>query len=368
MNLEQDSPARPAPPTASGILVLCRPGFEREAAGELQQHAAAAGCPGSVELTAGAAIVVLRLAAPAPVRHLAEAIRLPDLVFARERLFTLAHCHGLPESDRATPLVEALAPLGVLARDLAVSHPDSDAARELSGFCRRFAEPLSRQLERRALLRPRRAELPTLHVVFDTPTSAWLCLQRSGDGAAWPMGIPRLRMPRDAPSRSTLKLAEAFATLLDEPERTAWLKPGMKAVDLGAAPGGWSWQLAQRGLHVSAVDNGPLAPKVRATGLVEHVRADGFTWRPHRPVDWMVCDMVEQPARVAKLAAEWIAQGRCRYAIFNLKLPMKRRLEEIEQCRAIIAGQLKRRGHHLLRIKQLYHDREEVTALLTLLP
>jgi 23S rRNA (cytidine2498-2'-O)-methyltransferase len=82
----------------------------------------------------------------------------------------------------------------------------------------------------------------------------------------------------------------------------------------------------------------------------------------------MVCDMVEQPARVAKLAAEWIAQGRCRYAIFNLKLPMKRRLEEIEQCRAIIAGQLKRRGHHLLRIKQLYHDREEVTALLTLLP
>ena len=34
--------------------------------------------------------------------------------------------------------------------------------------------------------------------------------------------------------------------------------------------------------------------QVMATEMVQHLKADGFTWRPQRPVDWMVCDMVEQ--------------------------------------------------------------------------
>src|SRR3546814_12142776 len=41
--------------------------------------------------------------------------------------------------------------------------------------------------------------------------------------------------------------------------------------------------------------------------------------------DWMVCDMVEQPRRVAARMGEWFANGWCRQAIFNLKLPMKKR-------------------------------------------
>ena len=80
----------------------------------------------------------------------------------------------------------------------------------------------------------------------------------------------------------------------------------------------------------------------------------------------MVCDMVEQPSRIASLVAEWIATGRCRYAIFNLKLPMKRRVEAVEQCRELIRKRLNSVGPFDLRIKHLYHDREEVTAFLTL--
>jgi 23S rRNA (cytidine2498-2'-O)-methyltransferase len=172
-------------------------------------------------------------------------------------------------------------------------------------------------------------------------------------------------MPRDAPSRSTLKLAEALLTLLTEDERARLLKPGMRAVDLGAAPGGWSWQLASRGLQVTALDNGRLAPEVLATGMVEHLRADGLTWRPRRPVDWLVCDMVERPIRIAALVADWIATRHCRNAIFNLKLPMKKRREEVDRCRELIAARLDAEGlRYRLRIKQLYHDREEVTAFL----
>ena len=111
------------------------------------------------------------------------------------------------------------------------------------------------------------------------------------------------------------------------------LRPGLCAVDLGAAPGGWTWQLAHRGLRVIAVDNGALKGDVANDPLVTHVRDDGLRWRPRRPVDWLVCDIVEQPRRIAALVAEWIADGAARRAIFNLKLPMKKRYEEIALCR-----------------------------------
>jgi 23S rRNA (cytidine2498-2'-O)-methyltransferase len=139
------------------------------------------------------------------------------------------------------------------------------------------------------------------------------------------------------------------------------MKPGMKAVDLGAAPGGWTWQLVRRDLNVLAVDNGPMDAALMETGQVKQRREDGFRFRPPEPVDWMVCDMVESPSRIAALAARWIAQGLCAQTIFNLKLPMKRRWEEVERCRGIIAQALEGRPYRL-RIKHLYHDREEVTA------
>ncbi len=164
---------------------------------------------------------------------------------------------------------------------------------------------------------------------------------------AWPMGIPRLRMPAGAPSRSTLKLAEAFVVFLGERDATL-LRPGLRAVDLGAAPGGWTWQLAQRGLRVTAVDNGPLKGSVATDPLVTHLREDGLHWRPRRAVDWVTCDIVEQPLRIAELIAHWIAEGAARRAIFNLKLPMKKRYDEVQRCEQRI-------GEILMRAKRTLH-------------
>ncbi len=176
------------------------------------------------------------------------------------------------------------------------------------------------------------------------------------------MGIPRLRMPGGAPSRSTLKLAEAIVTFLGERESDL-LRAGMRAVDLGAAPGGWTWQLARRGLRVTAVDNGPLKGEVLDDPLVTHLRTDGLSYLPKRPVEWMVCDIVEQPSRIAALVARWIGEGHARNAIFNLKLPMKKRYDEVRRCETIIVDALaKVRVKHTLVVRQLYHDREEVTG------
>jgi 23S rRNA (cytidine2498-2'-O)-methyltransferase len=40
---------------------------------------------------------------------------------------------------------------------------------------------------------------------------------------------------------------------------------------------------------------------------------------------------------------------------------MKRRLEEVQSCRRILSGALGGTPHEL-RLKQLYHDRQEVTG------
>jgi 23S rRNA (cytidine2498-2'-O)-methyltransferase len=155
---------------------------------------------------------------------------------------------------------------------------------------------------------------------------------------------------------------EALLTFLGARELDL-LHAGMRAVDLGAAPGGWTWQLAHRGLRVTAVDHGALKREIEDDPLVTHLRVDGLTYVPRKPVDWLVCDIVDQPSRIATLVARWIEEGHARHAIFNLKLPMKKRYDEMRRCEAIIHDTLNRaRFRHSLALRQLYHDREEISG------
>ena len=73
-------------------------------------------------------------------------------------------------------------------------------------------------------------------------------------------------LPADAPSRSTLKLEEAFHVFIPADEWDERLASGMRAVDLGACPGGWTYQLVKRSMMVHSVDNGPMAPSLMETG------------------------------------------------------------------------------------------------------
>jgi 23S rRNA (cytidine2498-2'-O)-methyltransferase len=137
----------------------------------------------------------------------------------------------------------------------------------------------------------------------------------------------------------------------------------MQAADLGAAPGGWTWQLVNRGMNVYAVDNGPMDRKLMATGLVEHVKEDGFVWEPPMCLDWLVCDIVDKPSRVESMVERWFVNRWCREAIFNLKLPMKRRWPEVSLCLGRLAEALQEGGiEGKIQCRQLYHDREEVTV------
>jgi len=351
----------------NGLLCYCRAGFEPDLAAELGDRAAEAGIAGYARATRGEGYVLFLADDGALAAHLPWR----DLVFARQSVALFAELRDLDPSDRITPMLGAI----VAATDtsaappfgsLWVEHPDSDAGKPLSGLARSFGNALRPALRRRGLLAARdEPRLPRLHVCFVAGDHALLARADPAATAPWPLGVPRLKLHADAPSRSALKLEEALACLLDGAQRRELLRPGMTAADLGAAPGGWTWILARHGLRVTAIDNGPLRQHVLDTGLVEHLRADGFRWQPQRPLDWMVCDMVEQPSRVARRMGEWFREGWCRHAVFNLKLPMKKRWQETRLCLDLFRDTA---GRPLqIRAKQLYHDREEITVFATTL-
>ena len=359
-----DAPRDGAPPATTAmhaLLAYCRPGFEGECAQELGARDAALGGGGFARSRKDSGFVEFVFPDAGALARFDAAVRGRDLVFARQVVRVFARIDGLPASDRLGVLMPALRARGRRWRDAWIDAPDSDAARELAALCRALNNALVAAMKREQLIDAGNTE--RLHVDLVDARTAFVGEVRIDDASPWPGGIPRLRFPSAAPSRSTLKLEEALLTLLDEGERERWLKPGMRAVDLGASPGGWTWQLVRRSLHVTAVDNGPMDADLLGSGLVDHLRSDGFRYRPQKPVDWLVCDMVEQPRKVAARMAEWLAGGWCRHAVFNLKLPMKKRYDEVALCQAMIADAVAAAGHRLVwRARQLYHDREEITV------
>jgi 23S rRNA (cytidine2498-2'-O)-methyltransferase len=351
-------------PTLDDTVISCRAGFEAECALEIEALARAAGVEGSTAARRGAAHVIHRSGEPGGATRLERSVRFADLVFARQWFAALPPLEGLPDRDRVTPVLAAARSLATVFSRVEVETADTGEDDDLVNFCRKFSAPLVSAMKRSGLL-VADASRPRFHAFFPGYDACRVGVADPANSSPWPMGIPRLRFPRGAPSRSALKLEEAWHVLVHKGDRARLIAAGQRAVDLGAAPGGWSWVLASRGLRVTAVDNGPIAPAVMATGLVEHLRADGFTYRPPATVDWVLCDMVEQPWRVADLMARWIAGGHANRAIFNLKLPMKKRWQELGRCRELIAEALAAAGvRYELRLKQLYHDREEVTAYL----
>ncbi len=340
---------------ADRILALCRPGMESDCCAEIVDVGADIGVTGWCR--AGDGWAEFYPGAAGDLERLAQ-VSFARLVFARQWLAVLDHMTQLPAQDRAGPLARTVAGATHLYSELRVEHPDSDAGRPLARLARSLGRPLQRALDDAGVRRHNDA--PVVHVVLTGGDAAFVGLSDPANSAPWPAGIPRLRVPKAAPSRSVVKLEEALHLFLTDEERSRWLRPGRRVVDLGAAPGGWSWFMAERGLNVEAVDRARLAQVVSESPRVEHVRYDGLRYRTRGTADWLLCDIVEQPHRIADVVVGWLERGDCHHALFNLKLPMKRRWRTLRPHLAKVAGALSPGGR--LRAKQLYHDRDEVTV------
>ena len=347
----------------SRILLECRAGFEKECAQEIVSLAGEMGVEGFVKARPASGFAVFHAHQEDMGAELARHVDFRRLVFARQMVRVGDLLAALPEADRVAPIVDAARGVGRRFHALWIEMPDTNEGKSLASLTRPLAAHLEKGLAKAGIAFDDASAQDRLQVFFVGGRACYVGAAEVANSARWPMGIARLRMPASAPSRSTLKLAEAILEFFDERERAKLFAPGTSAVDLGASPGGWTWQLVQRHMRVLAVDNGAIDPALLESGQVRHRREDGLHFRPSEPVDWMVCDMVESPSRIARLAAQWIAQGWCRGTIFNLKLPMKKRWEEVERCRGLIDEALGGRGY-FLRMKQLSHDREEITAYL----
>ncbi|PWB33198.1 23S rRNA (cytidine(2498)-2'-O)-methyltransferase RlmM [Pseudomonas sp. SDI] len=341
------------------LFMHCRPGFEGEVCSEIAEHAARLGVAGYAKAKPQSACAEFVCNDAEGAAQLMRELRFEQLIFPRQ--WARGSFVELPETDRVGVLLEHLADYPVCG-SLWLEVMDTNDGKELSTFCRKFEVPLRKALSKAGRLEES-ASKPRLLLTFVSGRRVFVGLAPANNSAMWPMGIPRLKFPREAPSRSTLKLEEAWHHFIPRDQWDERLSGDMTGVDLGAAPGGWTYQLVRRGMLVTAIDNGPMAESLMDTGLVQHLMADGFTYKPKQMVDWMVCDIVEKPARSAALLETWLGEGLCREAVVNLKLPMKQRYAEVRRLLERIEEGFKARKVKVsIGCKQLYHDREEVTC------
>ncbi|HLO04354.1 MAG TPA: SAM-dependent methyltransferase, partial [Symbiobacteriaceae bacterium] len=168
----------------------------------------------------------------------------------------------------------------------------------------------------------------------------------------WTGGEVRFRREEEQVSRARFKLLEALARF------DLRLVNDGHALDLGAAPGGWTSLLLERGMHVTAVDTGELAPTVRQHPLLtfrqENVEQVNF---PPDTFDVITCDMSWNPLHTARLVARLAPAVKAGGdGILTVKLMLENPTRTIRQVTEIIAETFE-----VLRIKQLYHNRDEVT-------
>lgn len=180
-----------------------------------------------------------------------------------------------------------------------------------------------------------------LRVLLVEAWGAWVSLTRRVEGPpllAWPSTFPGGRAlgpheeARDAPSSAHRKIDEALAWLGAAPG------PDDLVLDLGAAPGGWSWACLQRGAQVVAVDRADLHDEVARHPRLTHVRADAFRYVPERAPTWLICDVIAEPERSLELAMKALASPKLQALVVTLKLKRPVQLEVLKKARALARG------------------------------
>jgi len=171
----------------------------------------------------------------------------------------------------------------------------------------------------------------------------------------WPGGKVRLGRTKEQVSRAEFKLEELFDIFgLRVPD-------GGKALDLGAAPGGWTRILRQHGLTVWAVDPGDLDPSLADDRSIHHSRttAGEFLRSTRVRFDVVVNDMRMEP----KLSCRMMIDAAARLnpgglGVVTLKTGSRHVLETVRSCLQMLAGTFE-----IVHARQLHHNRHEVTVV-----
>lgn len=171
----------------------------------------------------------------------------------------------------------------------------------------------------------------------------------------WTGGIRFFSKSDGVICRAEFKIEEAFRVF------GITVEEGMAALDLGAAPGGWTHFLSKQGVNVDAVDPANLEDEVKKAKNVRHYKmlAQEFAEKyKEKRYDIIVNDMKMDTNESIDILCEMSSQlkpdGCC---ILTLKLPKTNIQKRINVARQVLA-----RKFETVQIRQLYFNRSEVTV------
>ena len=201
-----------------------------------------------------------------------------------------------------------------------------------------------------------RKPVQVLSVVL-TPSEGYMGLSRAENNLSdWAGGVRRFKREEEQVSRSEFKLLEALEIF------GLRLPMGGKALDMGAAPGGWTRILLKQSMHVTAVDPADLHPQITSNPAVRHVRkrAEDYLPRARERFDVICNDMRDDARKSAALmltAGDYLRPDG--FALMTLKLPA-RKMKNV----SVSALKLLRRKYRVVGARQLFHNRYEITVAL----
>jgi 23S rRNA (cytidine2498-2'-O)-methyltransferase len=174
--------------------------------------------------------------------------------------------------------------------------------------------------------------------------------------SSWAGGERRFAREEGQVSRAEFKLLEALEAFhINLPQRGI-------ALDLGAAPGGWTRVLRQREQFVTAVDPAELDPRLITDKAIRHKRMTAEAYLADEPdeFDLIVNDMRMDARDSARLMVDYARQlyphG---IAIMTFKLPEQGRRAVLDHAFNIL-----REGYIIAGARQLFHNRSEITVYL----
>ncbi|TMC67244.1 MAG: methyltransferase domain-containing protein [Chloroflexota bacterium] len=196
-----------------------------------------------------------------------------------------------------------------------------------------------------------------------TATKGYLGISLARENLSdWPGGARHFAKTTDQISRAEFKLLEALEVF------GVTLPTKGRALDLGAAPGGWTRLLLEAGLHVVAVDPANLDPRLATQPRLEHYHGYAEHYleeaiKTHGSFDLIVNDMRMDARDAARLLGQ---ASRCLrndgFVISVFKLPhATREIDPLATLRAALA--LLDKYYGIVQVRQLFHNRQEVTVL-----
>lgn len=174
----------------------------------------------------------------------------------------------------------------------------------------------------------------------------------------WAGGVRRFARQEGQISRAEFKLLEALEVFrIDLPPRGV-------ALDLGAAPGGWTRVLRQKEQFVTAVDPAELDPRLAVDNAIRHKRMTAEEYLADEPdeFDLIVNDMRMDARDSARLMVAYAGQlYRHGLVLMTLKLPGEDRRRLVDHAFKILGQR-----YEILGARQLFHNRSEITVALSL--